>query len=68
MSENNEQTCRSCRHYAKDAGECRRQPPKAVKKDAQYTGVWPQVADDRWCGEYKTETETAKKAARPAGK
>jgi hypothetical protein len=36
---------------------CRRYPPTIQELDGGTHIVWPQVADDDWCGEYQAAPE-----------
>ena len=57
MADNPEgESCSTCRFYGRPAGgmgQCRRHPPTVVATGA---GVWPQVHDDDWCGEYQRDS------------
>ena len=56
-----DQTCASCRYAEPVAYEddlvvqCRRYPPSLVGNGSMDTAgqVWPQVAQQDWCGEYR---------------
>ena len=52
--------CGNCQY--RKQGECRRQPPQFVDPTVSQLasveateGVWPKVAKDEWCGEWKQE-------------
>lgn len=52
--------CRNCTFYSAVGSQCRRWPPlpKGMLSggDASARAVWPQVAPEDWCGEYREQT------------
>lgn len=58
-----EQLCRTCRFWERigggDVGECRIHPPRpAFLADAarnEFRAVWPETAEDEWCGSHQPE-------------
>ena len=57
-------TCKTCRfffrHYRSNPrdGDCRRMPPQIPGAEAgSLGGYWPQITDDKWCGEHKEKDE-----------
>lgn len=53
------ESCGSCRFFATEKKECRRNAPKPVltATGATWFAVWPTVDKNDWCGEY-WEAET----------
>lgn len=48
--------CADCKFFF--LSECRRHPP-ILQVDMGVTGVFPNVRDDQWCGEFKRKTVLA---------
>lgn len=38
---------------AEPAVECRRYPPTVMLHDGEAVVLWPQVAENEWCGEFQ---------------
>jgi hypothetical protein len=45
-------TCVFSRHYDNDARECHRYPPQLCTEFRPFSGIFPRVNNDEWCGEY----------------
>lgn len=49
--------CSSCRHWVRSFpnglfGDCRARPP-VHSGTFPFTGAWPEVTEDKWCGGYR---------------
>lgn len=67
MNRMTDNACKDCAYFHRDnydTGECRRCPPVVVpgrllqageRNDDR--GVWPEVPEDAWCGEFATATD-----------
>lgn len=51
----NEQKCDNCFFHVKD--RCHRHPPKIMDDGLIGRSVWPRVADDEWCGEWRPQRD-----------
>ena len=47
--------CETCMFFHKviaSIGECRKNVPKIIQEINDSIGIWPEVEDDKWCGEF----------------
>jgi hypothetical protein len=50
--------CRTCAFFHAPRSQCRRYAPQPQAESNGATAVWPGVAVDDWCGEYKAKDAT----------
>jgi len=66
--------CKDCKYYAKSlrnpggCGYCHKSSPQISGDNVvgqQYIGIWPQVKDDDWCGEFRKSRRAATQQSKP---
>jgi len=50
--------CQTCAFFHAAQSQCRRYAPQPQAENSRATAVWPTVAVDDWCGEYKAKDAT----------